>query len=116
MTDTQDIVQDPAFLAGFYVDRVKELIKEMEGDGYTISFEHIRHENLIGQIEHKGGFTICTISKEVETVEFAGESRTLVAIQVHGLAKCSDKDNFCKRTGRYLSFKRALTYVNKHQI
>lgn len=64
-----------------------------------IKFAHIRQHDIIGglyQLVGKGG---TTIAYEV--------NKTSKVINInYGVARCSDKDNFAKKTGRELALKR----------
>lgn len=84
-------------------------LETLKEKGYQVSFSHNRTFELpsVGKFwgkrhDHpalkplaKGGFTICTVKYDGHPVYSA-------------VARCSNKDNYCKKTGRDIAFGRAV--------
>lgn len=64
-----------------------------------ITWIHIRNKQFNESVSPTGGETECIIKD--------GELDSIVLTK--GIAVCSNRDKFCKKTGRYYSLQRALS-------
>lgn len=78
---------------------------EIEGTAYDVRWYHTN--NHIQGKNRKGSNTECMILERVD--------EQLFEVVGKGIAKCSKRDNFCKATGRKISFVRALGEFTKEQ-
>ncbi len=80
---------------------LKEMIDEVQRQGYVVNIQHIRYQNDEG-ISPKGGYTLASI-----TPNYGSD----LAYVIQGKAECSFEDNYNKKLGAQIALGRAMHKV-----